>query len=83
MVRLINLLVLLSFFVCKNLFSNNLNKDEELYFNFADLNNDNLISILEIEQSIKIVFQLVDFNQDGYISKSEISELKNIFNSLK
>ena len=54
-----------------------------MYFNFIDFDNDNQISLSEIEQSISIIFQIVDFNQDGFISKTEISELKNIFDSLK
>ena len=65
------------------LFSNELNDDEQMYFNFIDFNNDNQISISEIEQSINIIFQIVDFNQDGFISKLEISELKNIIESLR
>ena len=66
-----------------NAFSNELNNDEQMYFNFIDFNNDNQISFSEIEQSINIVFQIIDFNRDGFISKSEISELKNIIDSLK
>ena len=66
-----------------NSFSNDLNEDEEMYFNFIDFNNDNQISQSEIEQSLNIIFQLVDFNQDGFISKSEINELKNIVDSLR
>ena len=54
-----------------------------MYFNFMDLNNDDKISLLEINQSISLIFQIVDFNQDGFISKSEIRELKNIIDSLK
>ena len=46
-------------------------------------NNDNLISLSEIEQSFGIIFQIIDLNQDGFISKSEISELKNIIESLR
>ena len=41
------------------------------------------ISLLEINRSINILFQIVDFNQDSFISKSEISELKNIIDFLK
>ena len=70
-------------FFSSNLFSNDLNDNEQMYFNFIDLNNDDSISLLEINQSISLIFQIVDFNQDGFISKSEISELKNIINSLK
>ena len=52
-------------------------------FNFIDLNNDDQISLLEVNQSISLIFQIVDLNQDGFISKVEISELKNIIDSLK
>tara|TARA_Y100001936_G_C15568878_1_gene406116 strand:+ start:271 stop:525 length:255 start_codon:yes stop_codon:yes gene_type:complete len=76
------IILFLSFF-SNNLLSNELNNEEQKYFNFIDLNNDNQISLSEIEQSINIVFQIVDLNQDGFISYSEISELKNIINSLK
>ena len=70
-------------FYSSNLFSNELNDDEQIYFNFMDLNNDDQISLLEINRSINILFQIVDFNQDSFISKSEISELKNIIDFLK
>ena len=63
--------------------SDELNDEEQMYFSFIDFNNDNLISLSEIEQSINIVFQIVDHNQDGFISKLEISELMNIINSIK
>ena len=81
----VNKIVLLSslLFFSVNLFSKELNDDEKIYFNFIDLNNDNQISISEIDQSISIIFQIVDFNQDGFISKSEIGELKNIIDSLR
>ena len=54
-----------------------------MYFNFVDLNNDELISLLEMNKSISIIFQLIDFNQDGFISRSEITELKKIVESLR
>ena len=54
-----------------------------MFFNFIDLNNDDLISYSEVQNSIKITFQLIDLNQDGFISKDELNELKNILNSLK
>ena len=84
MVWIINLIIL-SFllFFSANIFSNELNEDEQMYFNFIDLNNDNQISLSEIDKSINIVFQIIDFNQDGFISKSEIVELKNIIDSLQ
>ena len=54
-----------------------------MYFNFIDFNNDNKIAQSEIDQSIKIIFQLIDLNKDGFISKFEVNELKNITNALK
>ena len=84
MVWLNRLLFIFSLLFCSsNLFSNELNNDEEMYFNFVDLNNDDQISLLEINQSISLIFQIVDFNQDGFISKVEISELKNIIDYLR
>ena len=84
MVWLNRIIILFSIlFFSSYLFSNELNDDEQMYFNFIDLNNDNQISLLEINKSISLIFQIVDLNQDGFISKSEISELKNIIDSLK
>ena len=83
MVWMIKLIFLSLLLISNNTISNELNDEEQMYFNFVDFNNDNLISLSEIEQSINIVFQIVDLNQDGFISKLEISELKNIINSLK
>ena len=80
--KTIILLSLLLFFSTK-LFSIELNDNEKMYFSFIDFNNDNQISLSEIEQSINIIFQITDFNQDGFLSQSEISELKNIIDSLR
>ena len=80
--KIIILLYLVLFF-STNLLSNELNDYEKMYFNFIDLNNDNQISLSEIEQSINIIFQIIDFNQDGFLSKPEINELKNIIDSLR
>jgi len=77
------ILLSLLFFFSTKLFSNELNDNEKMYFNFIDFNNDNQISLSEIEQSINIIFQITDFNQDGFLSQSEISELKNIIDSLR
>ena len=60
-----------------------LNEDEEIYFNFIDLNNDGVISYEEIEQSLNFLFQIIDLNQDNKISRNEISELKDIIESLR
>ena len=83
MVWIIKIIYLPLLFISNNIMSNELNDEEQMYFNFIDFNNDNQISLSEIEQSINIVFQIVDINQDGFISKLEISELKNIINSIK
>ena len=83
MVWIIKIFILSYLFISNNIMSNELNDEEQMYFNFIDFDNDNQISLSEIEQSINIVFQIVDLNQDGFISKLEISELKNIINSLK
>ena len=66
-----------------SLFSNELNQEEEMYFNFVDLNNDGVISYEEIEQSLNLLFQIIDLNQDNKISKNEINELKSIVESLR
>ena len=70
-------------FFSTNVFSNELNETEKMYFNFIDLNNDNQISRTEIDQSISLILQIVDLNQDGFISKTEVSELTDIIDSLR
>ena len=60
-----------------------LNEEEEMYFNFVDLNNDGVISYEEIEQSLNLLFQIIDLNQDNKISQNEINELKGIIESLR
>ena len=55
-----------------------LTKDENFYFNFIDLNNDEKISYHEANQVLQLIFQLLDNNKDNAISKEEILELKNI-----
>ena len=64
-------------------YSTELNEEEEMYFNFVDLNNDGVISFEEIEQSLNLLFQIIDLNQDNKISQNEINELKGIIESLK
>ena len=63
--------------------STGLNQEEEMYFNFVDLNNDGVISYEEIEQSLNLLFQIIDLNQDNKISQNEINELKGIIESLR
>ena len=64
-------------------YSSELNEEEEMYFNFVDLNNDGVISYKEIEQSLNLLFQIIDLNQDNKISQNEIKELKGIIESLR
>ena len=64
-------------------YSTALNEEEEMYFNFVDLNNDGVISYEEIEKSLNLLFQIIDLNQDNKISQNEINELKGIVESLK
>ncbi len=64
-------------------YSTELNEEEEMYFNFVDLNNDGVISYEEIEQSLNLLFQIIDLNQDNKISQNEINELKHIIESLR
>ena len=64
-------------------YSSELNEEEEMYFNFVDLNNDGVISYEEIEQSLNLLFQVIDLYQDNKISQNEINELKDIIESLK
>ena len=64
-------------------YSAELNEEEEMYFNFVDLNNDGVISYEEIEQSLNLLFQIIDLNQDNKISQNEINELKSILETLR
>ena len=64
-------------------YSSELNEEEEMYFNFVDLNNDGVISYEEIEQSLNLLFQIIDLNQDNKISQNEINELKGIIETLR
>ena len=64
-------------------YTTELNEQEEMYFNFVDLNNDGDITYEEIEQSLNLLFQIIDLNQDNKISQNEINELKGIIESLR
>ena len=75
---LIFLLFLLSF----NVFAETLTKEENIFFNFIDLNNDSKISYQEVDQSMKLIFKLLDENSDNIISKEEILKLKSIIEIL-
>ena len=60
-----------------------LTQEEINYFRIIDLNNDDFVSIDEINQSTGIIFQLIDINNDKLISLSELEELKEIIEILK
>ena len=64
-------------------YSVELNEEEEMYFNFVDLNNDGVISYEEIEQSLNLLFQIIDLDQNNKISQNEINELKDIIETLR
>ena len=74
---LVVILILINF----NTLADSLTKEESIYFNFIDLNNDDQISFEEADQIIKLIFQLLDINRDNIINKKEILELKNIIES--
>ena len=79
----INILFLLSLSYSTISYSTELNQEEEMYFNFVDLNNDGVISYQEIEKSLNLLFQIIDINQDNKISQNEINELKGVIESLR
>ena len=62
--------------------ADSLTKEESMYFNFIDLNNDNQISYQEANQILQLIFNLLDTNNDKKIDKNEILELKIIIESL-
>ena len=74
---LILILLLINF----SIFAKSLTKEESLYFNFIDLNNDEKISYEEANQVLQIIFQLLDNNGDNIITKDEILELNNIIDA--
>ena len=80
--RLILVYFFIFFFLNSLSFANSLSKEEEKYFNFLDLNNDNQISLDEMYRALRLVFQLIDENNDEIISKEEVLKLKNIIESL-
>ena len=75
--------IILFTFFCTQLFSQELNSEEKSYFKFLDLNNDNYISYDEIDNSIRIVFQLIDKDKDMKISLEELEDLKSIIESFQ
>mgnify|MGYP003315701035 FL=1 len=79
----IKILFLFLLFNSSTAYSTELNEEEEMYFNFVDLNNDGVISYEEIEQSLNLLFLIIDLNQDNKISQNEIIELKGIIESLR
>ena len=82
MVKLIYLILSILIYPLFVIQAEELNKQERIYFNFIDLNNDKYISFDEINQSLKLIFQLIDENLDEKISQEEILDLKDIIESL-
>ena len=74
-------LILIFLLINFSIVARSLSKEESLYFNFIDFNNDEKISYQEANQVLKIIFQLLDNNGDNIISKEEILELNNIIES--
>jgi len=74
--------IVILFLINFSTLAESLTKEESIYFNFIDLNNDNQISYHEADQIIKLIFQLLDVNKDNIISEEEIIELKNIIQYL-
>ena len=75
-------LIIILFLISFNTLADSLTKEESIYFNFIDLNNDGQISLQEADQIINIIFQILDINRDNIITKKEILELKTIVESL-
>ena len=71
-------LILIFLLINFSIVAKSLTKEESLYFNFIDLNNDENISYQEANQVLKLIFQLLDRDGDNIISKDEILELNNI-----
>ena len=71
-------LILIFLLINFSIVAKSLTKEESLYFNFIDLNNDENISYQEANQVLKLIFQLLDKDGDNIISKDEILELNNI-----
>ena len=76
--------LIISFFLMfTSVKASELTQEEINYFKIIDLNNDDFVSIEEINQSTGIIFQLIDKNKDNKISLSELEELKEIIEMLK
>ena len=82
MVRIIYISAIVFFLSFSFLQAKELKSLEKKYFNFLDLNNDDTISMDEINKSIKLIFQLIDTNHDKKISQEEIIELQKIIQIL-
>ena len=71
-------LIVIIFLINFSLFADSLTKEEIIYFNFIDLNNDDEISYQEANKILQLIFQILDVNGDNIISKDEILELSNV-----
>jgi len=75
-------LIVILFLINFSALGESLTKEESLYFNLIDLNDDNQISYEEIDHIIKLIINLLDVNNDSIISEEEILELKSIIEVL-
>ena len=76
-------LILIFLLLINTVRASELSIEEKRYFKILDLNNDNYVSIDEINQSTNIIFQLIDKNKDDKISLIELKELKEILKLLQ
>ena len=75
-------LIVILFWISSSTLAEPLTKEESIYFNLIDLNNDNQISYEEVDQIIKLIIHLLDVNKDSIITEEEILEFKNIIEAL-
>ncbi len=75
-------LIVILFLINFSTLGDSLTKEESIYFNLIDLNNDNQISYEEVDQIIKLIIHLLDVNKDSIITEEEILEFKNIIEAL-
>ena len=76
-------LILIIFPFFSPVYASDLSDIELSYFNSLDLDNDSFVSLDEITQSTRIIFQLVDKNNDKKISIIELEDLKQILELIK
>ena len=76
-------LIFIIIFIAFNSIALELSQEEIDYFKIIDINNDDFVSLDEINQSTNIIFQLIDLDNNKKISLEELKELKTIISILK